>query len=71
MQTGLKTRMKFLFNRHGDGRAVCVAADHGYMSDVAENVARLRPITEAIIRGAWMASWSVRGRAAHRRVSRR
>lgn len=25
--------MDRLFNRHGDGRAVCVAADHGYMCD--------------------------------------
>ena len=51
MQTGLKIRMEFLFNRHGDGRAVCVATDHGYMGDATENVARLHPITEAIIRG--------------------
>jgi DhnA family fructose-bisphosphate aldolase class Ia len=35
MQTGLKIRMELLFNHHGDSRAVCVAADHGYMSDVA------------------------------------
>jgi DhnA family fructose-bisphosphate aldolase class Ia len=51
MQNGLKTRMDRLFNRKGDGRAVCVAADHGYMSDVTNNVVRLRPTTEAIIRG--------------------
>lgn len=51
MQTGINSRMDRLFNRHGDGRAVCVAADHGYMSDVTENVVKLRPITEAIIRG--------------------
>jgi class I fructose-bisphosphate aldolase len=51
MQTGLNIRMERLFNRHGDGRAVCVAADHGYMSDVTDNVVKLRPITEAIIRG--------------------
>lgn len=43
--------MDRLFNRHGDGRAVCVAADHGYMSDVTQNVVRLRPITEAVIKG--------------------
>jgi len=30
---------------------VCVAADHGYMSDVTPNVVKLRPITEAVIRG--------------------
>src|SRR5512135_1864122 len=43
--------MDRLFNRHGDGRAVCVAADHGYMSDVTQNVVRLRPITEAVVKG--------------------
>lgn len=43
--------MDRLFNRHGDGRAVCVAADHGYMSDVTPNVVKLRSITEAVIRG--------------------
>jgi len=43
--------MDRLFYRKGDGRAVCVAADHGYMSDVTTNVVNLRPITEAVIRG--------------------
>jgi class I fructose-bisphosphate aldolase len=43
--------MDRLFNRHGDGRAVCVAADHGYMSDVTPNVVNLRPITAAVIQG--------------------
>lgn len=51
MQTGLQTRLDRLFNRRGDGRAVCVAADHGYMSDVTPNVVRLRAITESVIRG--------------------
>lgn len=51
MNTGLQVRMDRLFNRHGDGRAVCVAADHGYMSDVTKNVVNLRPVTEAVIRG--------------------
>lgn len=51
MQSGTQARLQRLFNRRGDGRAVCVAADHGYMSDVTENVIRLRPVTEAIIRG--------------------
>jgi class I fructose-bisphosphate aldolase len=51
MNTGLQARMDRLFNRHGDGRATCVAADHGYMSDVTPNVTELRSITEAIIRG--------------------
>ncbi len=51
MKAGLQARMDRLFNRHGDGRAVCVAADHGYMSDVTANVVQLRPVTEAVIRG--------------------
>jgi DhnA family fructose-bisphosphate aldolase class Ia/Fe-S-cluster-containing hydrogenase component 2 len=51
MKTGLQTRMDRLFNRHGDGRAICVAADHGYMSDVTPNVVNLRSITEAVIAG--------------------
>jgi class I fructose-bisphosphate aldolase len=51
MHNGLEARMARLFNRRGDGRAVCVAADHGYMSDVTPNVVKLKPITEAVIRG--------------------
>ncbi len=51
MRTGLQARMDRLFNRHGDGRAVCVAADHGYMSDVTPNVVNLRSITAAVIAG--------------------
>ncbi len=51
MGSGKQARFDRLFNRHGDGRAVCVAADHGYMSDVTPNVVRLRPIVEAVIRG--------------------
>src|SRR5512142_3279785 len=51
MHAGLDARLSRLFNRRGDGRAVCVAADHGYMSDVTSNVVRLREITEAVIRG--------------------
>ena len=51
MQSGLKNRMDRLFNRRGDGRAVCIAADHGYMSDVTDNVVNLRTVTEAVIRG--------------------
>lgn len=43
--------MDRLFNRRGDGRAVCVAADHGYMSDVTPNVVHLHAITKAVIRG--------------------
>ena len=51
MHNGLDARMARLFNRQGDGRAVCVAADHGYMSDVTPNVVKLKSITEAVIRG--------------------
>lgn len=51
MDSGLTARLERLFNRHGDGRAVCVAADHGYMSDVTPNVVRLRPIVESVING--------------------
>ena len=51
MYLGLQARLDRLFNRHGDGRAVCVAADHGYMSDVTPNVVNLRPITAAVIQG--------------------
>lgn len=49
MQSGLKNRLERLFNRRGDGRAVCVAADHGYMSNVTDNV--VAAVTEAVIRG--------------------
>lgn len=51
MNSGLKYRMDRLFNRYGDGRAICVAADHGYMSDVTPNVVNLRSITESVIAG--------------------
>jgi class I fructose-bisphosphate aldolase len=51
MKAGLQTRMDRLFNRYGDGRAICVAADHGYMSDVTENVINLRSIIESVIAG--------------------
>jgi DhnA family fructose-bisphosphate aldolase class Ia/Fe-S-cluster-containing hydrogenase component 2 len=51
MKTGLTHRMDRLFNRHGDGRAICVAADHGYMSDVTPNVVNLHPTVESIIAG--------------------
>jgi class I fructose-bisphosphate aldolase len=51
MDNGLTLRLERLFNRHGDGRAVCVAADHGYMSDVTPNVVNLHAITADIVRG--------------------
>ena len=51
MNSGLSARMERLFNRHSNGRAVCVAADHGYMSDVTPNVVNLRSIVESVVRG--------------------
>jgi class I fructose-bisphosphate aldolase len=51
MHEGLDARMARLFNRRGDGRAVCVAADHGYMSDVTPNVVKMRPIVESVVKG--------------------
>ncbi len=51
MKTGLQNRMDRLFNHQGDGRAICVAADHGYMSDVTPNVVNLRATVEAVIAG--------------------
>jgi len=51
MKNGLQNRMDRLFNRHGDGCAICVAADHGYMSDVTPNVVNLRSTVEAVIAG--------------------
>ena len=52
MKAGLQARMDRLFNRHGDGRAVCVAADHGYMSDVTANV-DVKPGDILIIPQSW------------------
>ncbi len=51
MGSGLQSRMDRLFNQHGDGRAVCVAADHGYMSDVTPNVVNVRTILDQVIQG--------------------
>ena len=51
MDNGLSSRLERLFNRRQDGRAVCVAADHGYMSDVSANVVNLPAIARAVIRG--------------------
>ncbi|MFH1131175.1 MAG: hypothetical protein V1754_07560, partial [Pseudomonadota bacterium] len=47
---GKQTRLNRLFDP-ADGRAVCVAADHGWMSDPTENVIRLKPILEQVIAG--------------------
>jgi len=58
-------RMERLFNRHQDGRAVCVAADHGYMSNVTPNVINLPAIAQAVIRGGVDAVLLNPGQAHH------
>ena len=51
MNTSISMHMGRLFNRHHDGRAICVAADHGYMSNLTANVINLPAIVPAVIRG--------------------
>jgi DhnA family fructose-bisphosphate aldolase class Ia/Fe-S-cluster-containing hydrogenase component 2 len=51
MTTGSRSRLDRLFNRQGDGRAICVAADHGYMSDVTPNVVNLKATIDSVIAG--------------------
>jgi fructose-bisphosphate aldolase, class I len=51
MNNGSSIRLERLFNRHGDGRAVCVAADHGFMNDVTPNIVNLQSISAAVVRG--------------------
>jgi len=48
--TGKTIRLNRLFNPK-DGRAVCVAADHGWMSDPTPNVLELRRILGQVVRG--------------------
>lgn len=50
MRPGKAERLSRLFDPR-DGRAVCVAADHGWMSDMTPNVANLREIVAAVARG--------------------
>jgi len=47
---GKTVRLNRLFNP-GDGRAVCVAADHGWMSDPTPNVLELKRILGEVSRG--------------------
>jgi len=47
---GKTVRLNRLFNSI-DGRAVCVAADHGWMSDPTPNVTNLRHILEKVVVG--------------------
>lgn len=48
--SGKAVRMNRLFNP-GDGKAVCVAADHGWMSDPTGNVVNLKNILAQVIAG--------------------
>ena len=65
MNASVSMRMERLFNRHQDGRAVCVAADHGYMSNVTPNVINLPAIAQAVIRGGVDAVLLNPGQAHH------
>lgn len=47
---GKTARLNRLFNPT-DGKAVCVAADHGWMSDATENVMNLKKILEQVVAG--------------------
>lgn len=47
---GKTVRLNRLFNPK-DGRAVCVAADHGWMSDPTSNVIELRRILGEVVKG--------------------
>jgi DhnA family fructose-bisphosphate aldolase class Ia len=47
---GTIARLNRLF-KSNDGKAVCVAADHGWMSDPNENVINLKKILEQVIAG--------------------
>jgi len=50
VSSGKKERLRRIFDPT-DGRAVCVAADHGWMSDMTFNVVKLRQITEQVVKG--------------------
>jgi len=50
ISSGKIVRLNRLFNP-ADGKAVCVAADHGWMSDPTPNVMNLRKILEAVVQG--------------------
>lgn len=47
---GKTARLNRLFDPR-DGKAVCVAADHGWMSDPTENVLQLKRILEQVVAG--------------------
>jgi class I fructose-bisphosphate aldolase len=50
MNGGKQQRLYRILNPK-DGRAVCVAADHGWMSDFTPNVAELRRIVRQVVEG--------------------
>jgi len=50
ISSGKTVRLNRLFNPV-DGKAVCVAADHGWMSDPTPNVMNLRKILEKVVQG--------------------
>lgn len=50
MNSGKQQRLYRILNPN-DGRAVCVAADHGWMSDFTPNVAELRRIVRQVVEG--------------------
>ena len=50
LSPGKVVRMNRLFNPK-DGKAVCVAADHGWMSDVTPNVMNLKTILTQVVKG--------------------
>lgn len=50
ISAGKTCRLNRLFNPK-DGRAVCVAADHGWMSDPTPNVINLKAILEKVVQG--------------------
>ncbi|MDZ7373549.1 MAG: 4Fe-4S binding protein [candidate division KSB1 bacterium] len=50
VSSGKQQRLNRLFDPR-DGRAVCVAADHGWMSDPTENVIRLKTILQQVVEG--------------------
>ncbi|MFH1213184.1 MAG: hypothetical protein V1681_03795 [Candidatus Neomarinimicrobiota bacterium] len=49
--SGKTVRLNRLFNP-SDGKAVCVAADHGWMSDPTPNVTNLRHILDEVVKGS-------------------
>ena len=50
LSAGKTARLNRLFNPH-DGKAVCVAADHGWMSDPTANVMELESILHKVVQG--------------------